>query len=496
MTAYPAWTPASRPGIIPLHPLTFGTILGRSFAALRQNPRVLLGFALIVQTLAYLVVLAAVLGVSFASFSRLDTLQPGTDEYETVLAGSIALTAVTGIVLGLAAGALSVIVQGIVVVEVTHAAVAEKLTLGQLWRQIKPIVWRLIGYSVLVILAVIAVIVLVVLGMIGIAIVAPPAAIVLTILLILAAIPLTWWLMIKLLLVPATIIVEHATILQALKRSWTLTRGRFWPALGIILVISVIFGAVAQVVSIPLGFLSMGLTTVIAPTGDPEPSAIIAILATGLLTQVLTLLLQSVAIVVQSTATAIIYIDCRMRREGLDLDLLAYVEKRDAGAGPLDDPYREHVGRVMAPRGWPAGAYPGPAAYPGQPYPGHGAYPAQQGYPDALPGPQGHPGQPAYPAQSAYPAQGAHAGQPAQPAQPPYAAQSPYAQQAPYAQHAQPAQYAGPQAPAAQAHAPQAPAPQAPPPAASDPVDQPPSPTTWAAPGAATDGADRESPWA
>ena len=47
MTAYPAWTPASRPGIIPLHPLTFGTILGRSFAALRQNPRVLLGFALV-----------------------------------------------------------------------------------------------------------------------------------------------------------------------------------------------------------------------------------------------------------------------------------------------------------------------------------------------------------------------------------------------------------------------------------------------------------------
>ena len=44
MTSYPQWTPASRPGIIPLHPLTFGTILGRSFAALRHNPKVLLGF--------------------------------------------------------------------------------------------------------------------------------------------------------------------------------------------------------------------------------------------------------------------------------------------------------------------------------------------------------------------------------------------------------------------------------------------------------------------
>ena len=55
MTAFPTWTPAARPGIIPLHPLPFGTILGRSFSSLRQNPRVLLGFALVVQTLGTLV---------------------------------------------------------------------------------------------------------------------------------------------------------------------------------------------------------------------------------------------------------------------------------------------------------------------------------------------------------------------------------------------------------------------------------------------------------
>src|SRR5215203_4984034 len=102
VTAYPAWTPASRPGIIPLRPLTFGTILGRSFAALRQNPRVLLGFALCVQTGVYLVVLLGIAAVGVAAFTRLDTLSPGTDEFETVMAGSIALTAIAGIVLGLA----------------------------------------------------------------------------------------------------------------------------------------------------------------------------------------------------------------------------------------------------------------------------------------------------------------------------------------------------------------------------------------------------------
>ncbi|MFE5409085.1 glycerophosphoryl diester phosphodiesterase membrane domain-containing protein [Microbacterium sp. NPDC056569] len=469
MSAYPAWTPASRPGIIPLHPLSFGTILGRSFAALRQNPRVLLGFALVVQTLAYIVVLAGILAIGWASFSRLDTLRPGTEEYDTVMAGSIALTAVAGIVLSLAAGALSVIVQGIVVVEVTHAAVAEKLTLGALWRQVKPIAWRLIGYSFLVILAVVALVAVVTLAIVGIAMAAPAAAIALTIVVILASIPLYWWLMIKLLLVPAAIIVEQATILEALSRSWTLTRRRFWPALGIIIVISVIFAAVAQVVSLPMSFLSMGLTTIIAPTGDPEPTAIIGFIAATLLTQVLTLLLQSVAVVVQSTATALIYIDCRMRREGLDLDLLAYVERRDAGATGLADPYREHIGREIAPRGVP-GAYPvpGPAPYP----PGYGV----PGYPPAPAGAvfSTTPPRPGYGSPTGYAPQPGYASPPASGVAAPHGYAVPPAS-------APPAQPATPTPPAAAR--------------AAAPSTEEPSPTTWAAPGAAPDGTDRESPW-
>ncbi|GAB2841859.1 glycerophosphoryl diester phosphodiesterase membrane domain-containing protein [Microbacterium insulae] len=447
MTAQQAWTPASRPGIIPLHPLSFGMLLGRSFAALRSNPRVLLGFALVVQTVTYIVVLAAVVGIAFASFVRLDTLQPGTDEYNAVLAGSIAITAIAGLVLGLAAGALGVLVQGIVVTEVAHAAVAERLTLGALWRQVKPIAWRLIGYSALVILVIVAAIAVVATAAVALGAVTGPVAIVLVVLLIIAAIPLSWWLMIKLLLVPAAIILERATIGRAIARSWALTRGRFWSSLGVIFLISMIFGFVAQAVSIPFSLLGSGLTTIIAPTGDPEPSAIIGVIAVSLFTQVITLLIQSVALVVQSTATALIYIDCRMRREGLDLDLLAYVERRDAGATDLPDPYRANVGRALA--------------------------------------------RPTYGAAPAYPAPGPYA--------PPYG-QQPYAQQ-PYGQpqYGQP-QYAQPYGAPPQVQPPYAPAPApaAPPATSPDAPSGPaaPPPTTWAAPGTPSDGVDRESPWA
>lgn len=459
MTAYPAWTPASRPGIIPLRPLTFGTILGRSFAALRQNPRVLLGFALCVQTAAYLLVLLGVGAVAIATFTRLDTLREGTDEFEAVMAGSIALTAITAFVLGLAAGALGVIVQGVVVSEVARAAVAEKLTLKALWQRVRPVVWRLIGYSLMLTVAVILLIAVVAAAIIAIGFAALPVAVGLTILVVLAAIPLTLWLSTKLLLAPAAIILEHATIRGAIGRSWTLIRGRFWPALGIIVIISLVFGAIAQVVSIPFSFLTTALTTIVTPTGDATPGAIIGVVFGAVLTQVVTLLIQSVAVVVQATATSIIYIDCRMRREGLDIDLMTYIERRDAGAVGLPDPYLENIGRVIAPRPvYPA--YPVPGAYP-PPYPGQ-AY-APQGYAPQPYAPQGY-------APQGYAPQGyAPQAYAPPPAAPPYTAYTPPVPPAPVT-------------------------PAAAPPRADD-GDQTPAPNRWTAPGAPADQIDPESPW-
>lgn len=43
------WTPAPKKGIIPLHPLTFGMLLSKSFVALRHNPKVLFGFGVVIQ---------------------------------------------------------------------------------------------------------------------------------------------------------------------------------------------------------------------------------------------------------------------------------------------------------------------------------------------------------------------------------------------------------------------------------------------------------------
>lgn len=383
MTAYPTWTPASRPGIVPLHPYGFGTILGRSFTALRHNPRVLLGFALVVQAVAYVVMTAGVGAVAAASFSRLDTLRYASDDYTAVFAGSTVLTGAATVVLGVLAGALSVIVQGVVVSEVAHAVVAEKPTLKAVWARVRPVVWRLVGYSALVVLAGV-VVVGVLAGVVALLVVSAVwVGILVGVLFVLALIPLYLWLSTKLFLVPSVIILERVGIGAGIARSWRLTRGRFWSTLGVIVIISLGFGALAQIVTIPFSLVGGLLPVIIAPTGADATGAIVGSVAVQIVGQLGVVLVQCIALVVQSTSAALVYVDARMRVEGLDHDLHAYVEARDAGATELVDPYLVGAGRVIArPAPVPAGATPPFAGY-AAPAGGHGpaATPPHQGAP-------------------------------------------------------------------------------------------------------------------
>ncbi|MDU0344390.1 glycerophosphoryl diester phosphodiesterase membrane domain-containing protein [Microbacterium sp. KSW2-29] len=375
MTAYPAWTPASRPGIVPLHPYGFGTILGRSFVALRHNPKVLLGFALIVQAVAYIVLTAAVGGVAVASFSRLDTVPIGSDDYDAILAGSAVITGATALVLGLATGALSVIVQGVVVSEVAHAVVAEKPSLRAVWARVKPVVWRLIGYSALYLLATIVVIG-VLAGIVTLLVISVLwLGIAVGVLFVLGLIVVSLWLTPKLFLVPSVIILERAPIFRAVARSWQLTRGRFWSTLGVVVIISVAFSIVAQIISVPFSLVAGIVSGILAPTGEDAIGALIGVIALQVVGQFGILLVQCIALVVQSTSAVLVYVDARMRVEALDHDLNTYVEQRDAGAADLADPYLIGVGRVVErPAPTPTGAPPafGGYAAPASP-PGYGA---------------------------------------------------------------------------------------------------------------------------
>lgn len=376
-TAQPGWTPAPRAGIVPLHPLTFGTVLGRSFVALRQNPRVLLGFALGIQMVTYLVLLVAVGGIAFASFSRLATVPVSSPDYPDLFAGATAITVISSLVLGIASSALTVIVQGVVVADVAHGVVAEKLTLGALWRRIRPAFWRLFGYTLLASGAVLVAVAILAAAAFALGLLALAAGIIAAVLFVLAAIPLAFWLTTRLYLVTPVLVLEGSGVFAAIARSWRLTRGRFWRTLATWFVIQTGFQIITQIVVVPLNFFSGMFVGVLSPTGDPNVTAVVGTVGVSLFVQMVSLLVQSIALVVNATAACLVYVDARMRTEGLDLDLQSYVDQRQMGAG-VADPYRWHVGRTVAPQpaAWPPPPAPWPVGYPAPPAYGYSPPPA------------------------------------------------------------------------------------------------------------------------
>jgi len=394
------WTPAVKPGLIPLHPLTFGALLGKPFAALRHNPKVLFGFAIVIQLVVAVVTLVVVGGVAFATFLRLESLSPSNPDFYPVMWGTIAINAVVVLAMSFVSLAFTAVMQGVVAADIGYAALGEKPTLGRLWRLMRPAFWRLVSWSVIQALAAIVLMVIVggiiVLGVFsgiggsgeGIA-----AAVVIGILVVLAAIPLWVWLSTKLLLVPSALVLEHSPLRTAIVRSWRLTRGRFWNTFGVIFLVNLIMSTAVGVVSMPLSLLSSLLIPVVAPTGETEASAVIAMIFATVAPQLLVYVLQAVAIVVQCAAAAFIYLDCRMRYEGLDHSLISYLERRDLGETPeqLGDPFAVDPARAVssAPPPKPQPAY---AAAPV----GWGQYPPAQPYPSAQqqePSPQYPPAQ-------------------------------------------------------------------------------------------------------
>ncbi|UOE44531.1 hypothetical protein [Agromyces larvae] len=349
------WTPPPKPGLLPLRPLGFGTLLWAPFRTLRRNPAPTFGTGLLVQLATVVATAAVVVPFMFILLDR--TGSAAGEDADTLFAGAVGgflLLMLVPIAVSVVASAL---VQGVMVVEVATGTLGEKLGFGALWRRAARRIWPLIGWTLLlsaaVLLAVLSVVVVVViaamLGPVGLAV-----GVVFAIVAGLGLVALGAWLGVKTSLVPSIIVLEEAGIRRAVARSWRLTDGYFWRTLGVELLVAVILSTASNVVVQPISFLGGMLSVLIDPTGTGSGAVVLIVLT--VVSTVLSLLIGAITLVVQSAVIAVIYLDLRMRKEGLDLELERHVELRDAGH-PVGDPY---LPRPVAP-------VPAPAS-PGAPY--------------------------------------------------------------------------------------------------------------------------------
>lgn len=336
------WTPPPRPGLFPLRPLPFGTLFGTPFRVLRHNPRATVGGALIVQLISTLAtVLVVGLTAVFAALRIAATDRRSPADVQLITAGSIALLVGALLVSVLISLIGTALVQGLVASEVARGALGERLSMRALWRFTRGRRWRLIGWTVLLAAAVGASFAIVAAAAVTSAAAGSWVATLLVVLLSICGLGVLWvWIGTKTALTPSVIVVEKTGILAGLARSWRLTSRSFWRTFCTLALVAVICAAAGAVVTVPLQAIYAIVISVLSPTGSlQEGNAITVTIVYYVLSLIVGTLVGSVTAVVQAATATTVYLDLRMRREGLDSDLRRVVDERAAGMQDARDPF-------------------------------------------------------------------------------------------------------------------------------------------------------------
>ena len=312
---------APKPGVIPLRPLGVGEILDGAFASIRRNPKAILGLAAVVMTIS--AVISAVITRTLLNLGSLNLPTPGqqlTPAQATHLVGRVVAVALPAFGLSVL---LTIVVQailaGLLAPIIARGVAGQQITAGDAWRITRPRLPSVLLATVLVLLAGLGPVLII--GVItGIALLAgAPAAVYGGIVLLgLAALVLTVWLSTMLSLVTPVVVLEDERPVRALARSWRLVRGSFWRVFGITLLAGIIVAIAGGVLQLPFTFFGAVLGS---GTGGIV-ILVIGAIAAGTVTRPIT-----------AGVTVLLYVDMRMRKEGLDLALRTASGSGQPGSG-------------------------------------------------------------------------------------------------------------------------------------------------------------------
>jgi hypothetical protein len=289
-----------KPGVIPLRPLSLGEILDGAITAIRRYPVMILGVSAVVAVIAAGLNLVASL-VLLPDIQRVANLGPAATQQEIADAGLSLLGnvfATVGIALVIALLARTFL-SGFLTVVMGQAVLGRPVTFPEAMAEVKPRLLPLLGLTLLYSLVV----------FVGA---------------LLCFLPGIYLGVMYSLATPA-LLLERSTIRQAMSRSWKLVSGSFWRVFGILLLAGLIGAVINAIIGIPFSLGSGAFSALTSPPGQAVAPS------TG------ALVLQAVGSVIGETITApfvalvtvLIYIDQRMRKEGMDIELA-----RAAGVTP------------------------------------------------------------------------------------------------------------------------------------------------------------------
>jgi hypothetical protein len=314
--------------VIPLRPLGVGEILDGAVSTMRTYWRTVLGISLTVAVVMQTIVVL-VQGFAFSDLSSTSALDdPNASASEVTRAMSEAFLS-TGVVY-LVALIGTVIATALLTAVTSRAVLGKPVTATEAWRDARPQVLRLFGLICLLILMAIALIgIPTVPGIIVAVTGSQDGGIALAVIGGLAGCVVTLWLAIRFSLASPALMLEKQGIVKSMSRSAKLVRGSWWRIFGIQLLAQIIASILSSILVIPFAFIAGvlsgdGLSGLVNGTGDVGWTFLI-ISGLG------AVIGRMISFPITAGVTVLLYIDQRIRREALDLDLARAAGVQDYG---------------------------------------------------------------------------------------------------------------------------------------------------------------------
>lgn len=320
--AYPGMTPvawaAPRPGIVPLRPLSLGEIFDGAFQAIRTNPRTMIGVSAVVLAVITLVSTlpqaSVIAGLGDSPLLADSGTDPSTEELVSFL-GMVGTAALLPALLQILA---VIILQAILVVAVSGAVLGNRIPPGELWRRTRGRVLAVLGLTILTgLLTLVAASVVWVPGVLLLVADQPLLGGLALFVGFVASVVVYALLTVRWSLSGPALLLEGQRVTGAMRRSWKLTGGSFWRVLGILLLSGILVSIGSQLISLPFSIAGSVIGTVIGPE-----TSFTAVAVSLLIGGIGTVLAGAVFYPFSAAVTGLLYIDLRMRREGLDVQLL------------------------------------------------------------------------------------------------------------------------------------------------------------------------------
>ncbi|MFG2567876.1 glycerophosphoryl diester phosphodiesterase membrane domain-containing protein [Streptomyces sp. NPDC048567] len=307
--------PAAKPGVIPLRPLGIGEILDGAVSTMRAHWRTVLGITLAVSVIAQ----AAILLIQ-------RFLVPDPPSVDKNATGSEALRQATESLryslLDLAPPLMvsmlaTIFTTSVLTVVISRSVLGRPVTLSEAWAEARPRLLSLLGLTLL--LAVMGGAIMTA-GILPGFLIGDTAGAGLTFLGLLAATALFLWLSVRFSLAAPALMLERQPIATSMRRSAKLVRGAWWRTFGVLALTGLLTLIVGLVVGIPFGLLAVGmddgsLSSFVSGEGADFGWPFLIISALG------DVVAATITYPLSAGVMALLYVDQRIRREALDLDL-------------------------------------------------------------------------------------------------------------------------------------------------------------------------------